>query len=398
MRRRDAIVERIGLLAMLVIGAAMACPFCSAVSRTFSQEIQGADVAVIAELVEMPPSQSAGDGGFAPGLSEPLVKSKFKVLEAVKGADLLKNVKQIEANYFGDSSVGTQFLATGTGSKSIAWSTPVALSKDGRQYILEIMKLPDTGADRLVFFQKHLEDEDQVLSRDAHDEFALAPYADLKALAPRMDHDQLIAWLKTSNSLPSHRRLYYTMLGVCGTEKDLPMLETLLNSKDRKLAEGLDVLIGSYLAIKGPDGMATIEDLFLKNKTAEFVDTNSAIRAVRISEDSGIVQKDKAAAALRYVLDNPKMADLVIPDLARWQDWTVMNRLVELFKQSDPQDSFVRLPVLRYLQVCPLPEAKEKLAELEKLDPDAAKRATAFPLFGGAAGAKAPAEKPAANK
>jgi hypothetical protein len=160
----------------------------------------------------------------------------------------------------------------------------------------------------------------------------------------------------------------------------------------------LDVLIGSYLAIKGPEGMATIEDLFLKNKNAEFVDTNSAIRAVRISEDSGIVQKDKAAAALRYVLDNPKMADLVIPDLARWQDWTVMNRLVELFKESDPQDSFVRLPVLRYLQVCPLPEAKEKLAELEKLDPDAAKRATAFPLFGGAVGAKAPAEKPVENK
>ncbi len=398
MTRRRSALGIFGLFAVLAAGVASACPFCSAVSRTFSQEIQGADVAVIAELVELPPSQSGSDGGFAPGLSEPLAKSKFKILESVKGADLVKDIKQIEANYLGDATVGAQFLVTGTGAKSIAWSTPVPLSNEGRQYILDIMKLPDTGPDRLVFFQKHLEDEDQVLCRDAHDEFALAPYADLKALAPKMDHDQLIAWLKNPNNLPSHRRLYYTMLGVCGTEKDLPMLESLLNSKDRKLAEGLDVLIGSYLAIKGPEGMATIEDLFLTNKNAEFVDTNSAIRAVRISEDAGIVKKEKAAAALRHVLDNPKMADLVIPDLARWQDWSVMDRLVELFKQADPQDSFVRLPVLRYLQVCPLPEAKEKLAELEKLDPDAAKRATAFPLFGGAVGAKAPAEKaPASN-
>ncbi len=395
---RVSMLGTLAVLAMLFAGVAMACPFCSTVSRTFSQEIQGADVAVIAELVALPPSQSGSDGGFAPGLSEPLAKSKFRVVECVKGPEALKDLKEIEANYLGDAKVGTEFLITGTGSKPIAWSTPAALSPQGRQYILDIMKLPESGPDRLVYFQKHLEDEDQVICRDAHDEFALAPYADLRALAPRMDHDQLIAWLKNPNNLPSHRRLYYTMLGVCGTEKDLPMLEALLNSKDRKLAEGLDVLIGSYLAIKGMNGMNTIENLFLTNKNAEFVDTNSAIRAVRISEDAGIVPKEKAAAALRHVLDNPKMADLVIPDLARWQDWSVMDRLVELFKQADPQDSFVRLPVLRYLQVCPLPEAKVKLAELEKLDPDAAKRATAFPLFGGVLGAKAPPEKAPANK
>ena len=32
------------------------------------------------------------------------------------------------------------------------------------------------------------------------------------------------------------------------------------------------------------------------------------------------------------MLDRPQLADLVIPDLARWEDWSVMDRLVELFK------------------------------------------------------------------
>ncbi len=109
MRCRVGVLGILGLFAMLVAGAAMACPFCSAVSRTFSQEIQGADVAVIAELVELPPSRSGSDGGFAPGLSEPLAKSQFKIVESVKGADLVKDIKEIEANYLGDASVGRSF-------------------------------------------------------------------------------------------------------------------------------------------------------------------------------------------------------------------------------------------------------------------------------------------------
>ena len=353
---------------------------------------------MVAELTQLPPSASGTDGGFAPGLSDPLVKSKFRILSVLKGADIAKNVKQIETNYFGEAPVGSQFLITGMGAKSTVWATPIALSKAGKEYVTEIMKLPTQGSDRLVFFMKHLEDADSVLSTDAQDEFALASYADLKALAPHMDHDQLIAWVHDSKILPSHRRLYYTMLGVCGTQSDLPMLEGMLESKDRKMAEGLDVLIGTYLALKGPEGIQKIEDLFLKNQDAEFIDTNSAIRAVYISEDAGIISKDKAAAALRYVLDNPKMADLVIPHLARWQDWSVIDRVVKLFVDADPQNSFVRVPVLRYLQVCPKPEAKDQLARLEKLDPETAKRANAFPMFGGATGtAKVPPEKPAGS-
>jgi hypothetical protein len=38
----------------------------------------------------------------------------------------------------------------------------------------------------------------------------------------------------------------------------------------------------------------------------------------------------------------------------------------------------VRVPVINYLRACPLPVAKEKLAELEKIDPAAVKRASTF--------------------
>jgi len=69
---------------------------------------------------------------------------------------------------------------------------------------------------------------------------------------------------------------------------------------------------------------------------------------------------------------------LVIPDLARWEDWSQIDRMAKLFKEADDNSSWVRVPVVNYLRACPLPEAKTTLAELEKIDPKAVKRAATF--------------------
>lgn len=388
-----------GGLALIAAGIVRACPFCMAVPLTLSQELKGADAVIVAELVALPARPAGADGAFAPGLGEPLEKSKFKVVEILKGADLLKKAKQIEAVYLGDAPVGTQFIISGIDPKALSWSAPLEVKKRGREYINTLFKLPETGPDRLAFFQNYLEDEEEMLSRDAFDEFAQASYADVKAFAPRINYNQLLIWLNSpaDKVSASHRRLYFTLLGVCGTEKDLPLLEKFLTSKDRQLKSGLDAIIGSYLAIKGPEGIGLVQDLYLKNADAEFTDTYAAIQAVRISQEAGIITKDKAAEAFHYMLDRPKMADLVIPDLARWQDWTVADRLVNLFVTADADSAWVRVPVLRYLQVCPTPEAKKELSRLEIMDPTAAKSAQSFMLPGGAAVAPAPAESPAAS-
>jgi hypothetical protein len=59
----------------------------------------------------------------------------------------------------------------------------------------------------------------------------------------------------------------------------------------------------------------------------------------------------------------------LIPDLARWEDWTVIDRLVELFKTSNEESSWVRVPVINYLRACPNPEAAAKIDELAKKKP-----------------------------
>jgi len=155
---------------------------------------------------------------------------------------------------------------------------------------------------------------------------------------------------------------------------------------------GLDALIACYLLLKGPEGMGMVEEKFLQNPKAEYADTYAAIMAIRFhGTETQVIPKPWLIQALRHLLERPELADLVIPDLARWEDWEVMPRLIQLFKDADDKSSWVRVPVINYLRACPKPEAKAAIEELAKIDPDAVKRAqTFFPLDQGKATEAAP--------
>ncbi len=56
-----------------------------------------------------------------------------------------------------------------------------------------------------------------------------------------------------------------------------------------------------------------------------------------------------------------------------------MDKIVELFKNSEKNDTpFVREQVIKYLRVCPLPEAAKHLAVLKEMDPATYRRAVQF--------------------
>ena len=321
---------------------------------------------------------------------------KFQVVETLKGKPLLDGVSVIETVYFGDGqkNLGQNFLLLGVSSPTLMWSSPMPLPPRMLDYIRKLPSLPAEGAPRLAFFEKYLEDPEEVLARDAYEEFARASYDLVKSIKDQMDHPQLVAWIQDNNVPVSRRRLYLTMLGVCGSKADLPWLEKRLRSEDRSVRSGLDALIACYLTLAGPEGMPLVEELFLKDTDAEYADTYAAIMALRFHGSEGErVPRERLVAALRNVLERPQLADLVIPDLARWEDWSVMPRLVQLFKDADESTSWVRVPVVNYLRACPRPEAKQYLAELEKIDPEAVKRATSFFPFGGGG----PAARPQKN-
>lgn len=344
------------------------CPFCAAVSQTLRQEIEAMDGAAFGKFVPADPKRPTEEG-----------IGRFVITEVIKGTDLLKVGQVVQAPYFGSTNSETTFLLLGVDPPELMWSSPLPVSDRAQDYIRKMLSLPTDMTERLKFFMQYFEDMDSLLARDVYDEFANASYEEIKKLKPIMKRDQLINWIRDTSLSPDRKRLYLTLLGICGDKSDTKLLEEMMRSTDPAQRAGMDAMIGCYLTLQGADGLALIEELFLKNKKCEFPDVYAAIMALRFhGTDGGVIERTRVVSSMHYVLDRPELADLVIPDLARWEDWSQIDRLVTLFKTSDENTSWVRVPVINYLRSCPLPAAKEKLAELEKIDPVAAKRAATF--------------------
>ena len=374
----------ISLVFCVVIEQSRACPFCAAVSLTFAQEINQSEVAVIARLVE-PPLPSA----LGPNAEGPLPQAKFEVIDALKGEDILlasdfiAGKKLIHAIMLEATTPGGLYLVMGIEAPDFIWSNPIAIERRAVAYLKKLDQLPESGSDRLAFFQQYLEDKDDVLARDAYDEFAIAPYDDVRGLETRMDPTALLHWIETPDIPSNRRRLYATMLGICGTPADATKIEKILlgenlgeNSSD--LRSGLDALIACYVVLIGPTGLDLIDTLFLNRSSREipFTETYAAVMALRfLGEESETIPRERVLESLRLLLNEPKLADLVIADLARWQDWSVIKKLTTIYADAKPENIFVREPIVNYMKACPLPEAAVALIKLREIDPEAVRRA-----------------------
>lgn len=386
------------LLALCFIGFATPvttsgalCPFCAAPMQTFSEEIELMDLVVFAELLQVPddPDQEDATGD--------LPKCTFRIAKIVRGDAWHKVGDTIQVHYFGSEKIGKTFLIMGTDPPQTMWGTPLIISDRAQEYLLKLPELPKTH-ERLQFFVQHLEDEEELLARDAYDEFAKTPYEGVIALKPHMDREMLIEWITDPDVRTDRRRLYLTLLGICGTRDDCGFLEEMLRTEDQEAKNGLDALIACYLSLCGEEGLPLIEQLFLANPDAEYRDTYSAILAYRFhGNDADVISREKLLPGLRAVLERPDLADLVIPDLARWQDWDVIPKLAQLFKEADADTSWVRVPVINYLRACPRDEAQQVMEELKQIDPEAVERANAYFPYTQFAG-KAPEEAPVAEE
>ncbi|MBX3423525.1 MAG: hypothetical protein KF752_18370 [Pirellulaceae bacterium] len=342
----------------------MACPFCSAVSQTLRQEMKQTDAVGIARCTG---SQSDSI-------------ATFEILTILKGDQLIQPNQQVSINYFGKADPAQKFLVMGIDPPELLWSSPLAISEKASDYIQQVLALPeDDPHARLKFYLQYLDDVDPVLARDVYDEFASASFADMLELKDSYDRRQLLERIADTQVSPDRRRLYLVMLGICGQRADADVLEKMLRSEDPDQRLGLDALIACYISLRGVEGLPLVCELFLSNKQCTYADTYSAIMALRFhGTDGKVIDRQPVIESLRLILDRPELADLVIPDLARWEDWAVMDKMVQLFKEADEKSSWVRVPVINYLRACPLPEAQKLLDELKELDPVAFKRATQF--------------------
>lgn len=371
----------------LAAGTVLACPFCSAPSLTLSQQLHQADTAVLIQWSGGErPSREAGKLGNT-------VYEIVKVVHDSSGT--AKKGGKVVLDRFREASPGDLFLLFGTkATPAVEWGSPIEISETGFNYVSQAPSKETKADERLTYFAKFLEYPDPMISDDAYGEFANADYKDIASIAKTLDSKKIRGWIADTNTNPTRLGLYGLLLGLSGKQEDADYLKKKILEPADSYRLGVDGLISGYLMLAKDNGLTVIEDSKLKDKKCSFAETYAAMQAIRFmwQYGDGAIGKERLRAAMRTLLDRPELADLVVTDLGRWNDWSVEDKLMELYGKENYDIPSIKRAIVRFYLVAEstkpkdpkaeVPEhvtkAKAHLAKLRKDDPETVKAAEEF--------------------
>ena len=286
------------------------------------------------------------------------------------------------------------YWLVGFGEAPTDWGSPKEITPKAVSYLRGLNSLPKEGPHRLEYFLSFLQHSDELVATDAYNEFAEATLDEIVALSDKLDRGWVIDQLRDV-SLPVHRRrLCWTFLSQCGIASDAGLFDELLSHResDATFNPGMDAAIACYISLRGQDGLARIERDYLANSDAGYTDCFAVVSAIRVhGTELKVLPREQLAAALHHLLERPELSDLVIPDLARWKDWSVIDRVVKLFEEATEEQSFIKSSVVLYLKTCPLPAAARALDRLRVIDAKAVQQAeSSMMLYSGLASIPVP--------
>lgn len=321
--------------ALLVFGssarAVTCCPFCSAPSQTMAEQVAQADGVCLVQWVKGQPATEQDPG-----------TTTYEIVQVTKGPkDSVRKGDRITLSRHRNGKPGDLFLLMGTRlgkANTIEWGSPSEITEPAYQYVAQSPSPEMPAAKRLAYFVNFLEFPDQLISNDAFGEFANASYKDIAAIAPKMPRDKIRNWITRPETPPTRLGVYGMLLGLCGKPEDAKVLAEKIapNSEDYRL--GVDGMISGYLLLTGTPGLDNIDTWKIKDQKVAFSETYAAIMALRFMHDfaGGKIANERILQSIRLVLDRPDQADLIIVDLARWNDWSIQDRLMQLYGKATP--------------------------------------------------------------
>jgi len=391
---RRGLIVWCALVAVLVstVAPALACPFCSAPSLTMTEQLTQSDAAVLAKWVGGTPAKGNDAGA-----------TNYEIVEIVHqpaGSKLNKGTK-IELVRYRASKAGDLFLLLGTkGGAVIDWGSPLEVTETSYKYMKAAPKPDVPPAERLKYFVQYLENPEQAISNDAYGEFANTAYGDIVQIKTLMPRDNLRKWIVDPQVSPSRLGLYGLMLGLCGTEEDVKLLEGRILDSSEEFRLGIDGIMGGYLLLAGEPGLKVLDEKKLLSQDAPFSETYAAMQALRFmwQYGDGQIPAARLQQSMRLLLTRPELADLVIADLARWKDWSIQSQLMDMYGKEEYDIPSIKRAVVRFMlastkdvtksteeTAADLPEhaklGAKYLAELEQKDPKTVSEAKRFFLI-----------------
>ncbi|MDA1165644.1 MAG: hypothetical protein O3B13_21315 [Planctomycetota bacterium] len=325
-RFKTAIAIAAVLMTTVAASAARCCPFCSAPSLTMAEQLAQADAAVLVQWVggTKATDKSAGE----------TVYEIRQIVRNHKGE--LKIEDRVTLPRYRESKVGDLFLLVGSKGASIEWGSPLEVTETSFNYVAQAPSPEVPVSKRLVYYVRFLEYPDQMIANDAYGEFANAPYADITQLSDKLPREKIRGWITNPQTPATRMGLYGLLIGLCGTEEDAGVLEAKILEKTDDFRLGIDGLMSGYLLLRGEKGLSVLDNEKLKNRDVPFSETYAAMQALRFMErySEGRIEKARLRESMRILLERPELADLVIADLARWKDWGIQDRLMDIYVSS----------------------------------------------------------------
>lgn len=365
-----------------VSAAAPGCPFCPPTQPTFSERLSQSDVAGLAKWVSSKEIKEKDDEvGTA--------STVFEVVDVLRTDDKKQFAPKsnVTLEFLREGKPGDLFVLFGKREDGkIAWSAPVEVTEESYQYIREVPAFEKPADERLRFFLRCLELADQTIANDAFAEFSRARYDDVAAMADKLPREKLRRWLESPETTKIRLGFYGLMLGLCGNDSDAAFLEAQIFSpvEPDAVRLGIDGMMGGYLLLRREQGLKRLVDGKLQVADTAATDLFALLNALRFAGEYCRDRIDLAdlQAAMRQFLDRDEFAEVVLPDLARWKDWSVLDRLIAQYGQEPFETDSGKLKIIQFAQACAkdtqtdgeIPErvaaAKQFLSKIEQESPD----------------------------
>ncbi len=306
----------------------------------------------------------------------------FRIHRVLKGENHLPNRERLAIAASWDSRPGTLALVLGgsgatSGTGQLQFSA-MPLNEASYAYVAAAPELRLPPRERLPYFARYLEHADAWIADDAYQEMAHATYHDIVEITDAFSVERLTRWLQDER-VPEERKGFYALaVGVAGAAADREADRTAAAQLVRRLTTeaaddfraGFDGILAALMLLEPQPALDLIVEQYLANPAARDGDVRHAMSALRFYYEYGTgIPRQELAAAMRHLLARGDFAAAAVVDLARWQDWDSLKRVVSLFdKPNYPQPATSRA-VVGYLFACPRDEAQRELARLRQLDP-----------------------------
>lgn len=363
MRERPLFVCVLLLLAGWPLREAQACPFCGPPQTRLSERLTKNDVTVIAEFLESTPGKS-GFGG----------STRFRTIERVRGPEgkltfLKGDTITLPRELNGER--GQRCLLFGRKEDEVTWEAPVPLSDEAERYLRKSPAVDDPVAKRLEYFLEYLESKDMVVAMDSMAEFAVVPLSDVMAISSKLPREKIRRWLSDEQTVRHRLGLYGMMLGLCGTADDAELLRSMIETPKSEFPSGLDGITFGYLLLTKTDGLDRLDKIKLRPLSTDFNELSSIMAALRVMWTDGgdRIPRERLRQSMRLCLNRPETAEKAITDLARWEDWSLQERLMALYGAKDFDDRHTRQAIAGYFVAASKSKSDEvKLQARKNLD------------------------------